>query len=65
MTASAEADRGHPGGARRSDPRRAVLDDETVIRRRREPLGGIKEQIGSRLTARDHRRGEQVFAKTP
>jgi hypothetical protein len=49
MATSAEAHSCHPGGAGGIDTCRAVLDDQTAIRRRCEALRGIKKQIGSRL----------------
>ena len=64
MASAAEADRRHAGGDGGIDPCRAVLDNQTVLRRGREPLRSIKEQIGRRLAARDHRGAEQVFAET-
>jgi hypothetical protein len=65
MASSAKAYRGHPGAAGGVYAGRAVLDDETAIRRCREPLRGIKEQIGHRLAARNHCRAEKVFTKMP
>jgi len=52
MASSAEADSGHPSGEGGIDTGRTVLDDETVIRARRELLRGIEEQIGRWFTAR-------------
>ena len=59
----AEADGGHPGAEGGVDTSGAVLDYNTAIGSRCELLGGVKEKIGSRLTALDHRRAEEVFAK--
>ena len=63
MASAAEADRRHAGGDGGIDPCRAVLDNQTVLRRGREPLRSIKEQIGRRLAARHHRRAEDVRVK--
>jgi hypothetical protein len=43
MASTGEADRGHPGGVG-VDTCRAVLDDETAVRRRRKLLCGIRER---------------------
>src|SRR5438445_3095792 len=64
MTAAAEADRRHPGGARGIDASQTVLDHQAAPRLRSEPRGGTKKQIGCRLAPCDHCRAEQVFAKT-
>ena len=63
MASSGKADRGHPGHNGGLDTCRAVLDDETVSRRRPELFGGVEEEIGRRLTACDHCRAKQVVAK--
>ena len=63
MTSPGEADRGHIGGERGIDPRRAVLDDQTAVRRCRQTLRSMQKQVRRRLTACDHCRAEQVFAK--
>jgi hypothetical protein len=42
----------------------AILDHETATRLCAEPTGGIEEGVGCGLPPRDHRRVEQVLAKT-
>ena len=63
MASAAEADRGHAGGECGVDTGRTVLDYKAALGRRRELLRGITEQIGRRLSPRDHRRTEEVLAK--
>ena len=63
MASPGKADRRHSGGNSGIDPRRTVLDHQAARRRCTELFGGIEEQIWRRLTARDHRRAEQVLAK--
>ena len=41
MASTGEADRGHAGGEGGIDTRRAVLDDETAVRRRHKVLRGV------------------------
>src|SRR6516164_4649102 len=63
MTPPRKADRGHAGGNCGANPCRAVLDYETAVRRRRQMPRGIQKQVRRRLTACNHRRAEQTFAK--
>jgi hypothetical protein len=63
MAAADEGANRHAGGDARKDPVDAVFNDEALGRRRPEAIGGVKEEVGSRLSAGDGVAGIDVRQK--